>query len=167
MKPITNASVARVFAAYPSPIRKKLMALRELILQTAATTPGVGALEETLKWGEPAYLTAASKSGSAVRIAWKKSKPAQYAMYLNCQTTLINDFKFQFSAEFTYQVNRAIVFEHTDDVAIQPLRHCVAAALTYHQAKKKRRPSGQMVGAFRDDTAPGSGSKTTRQTSHS
>ena len=136
MKPIRNADVARVFSGYPMPIRKKVMALRELILQTAADTRGVGALEETLKWGEPAYLTTASKSGSTVRIAWKKNKPTQYAMYFNCQTTLVDDFKFQFPAEFTYEGNRAIVFEQADDVAMEALEHCVAAALTYHQAKK-------------------------------
>jgi hypothetical protein len=31
------------------------LALRELVLQVAATTEGVGELEESLKWGEPAY----------------------------------------------------------------------------------------------------------------
>ena len=136
MIPVKNSNVARVFAGYPTPIRKKVMALRELILQTAATTPGVGTLEETLKWGEPAYLTTASKSGSTVRIAWKRNKPTQYAMYFNCQTTLVDDFKFQFPAEFTYEGNRAIVFEQADDVAMEALEHCVAAALTYHRAKK-------------------------------
>jgi len=49
MRPIKNPAVAAVFAGYPSPVRWKLMAHRELILQTAASTPGVGALDETLK----------------------------------------------------------------------------------------------------------------------
>jgi len=46
-----NPAVAAVFAAYPARVRAKLLALRRLILETAAKTPGVGALEETLKWG--------------------------------------------------------------------------------------------------------------------
>ena len=44
------------------------MKLRQLIFDVAAKTKDVGQLEETLKWGEPAYLTSESKSGSLIRI---------------------------------------------------------------------------------------------------
>lgn len=111
------------------------MDLRALILQTAAATDGVGALEETLKWGEPSYLTSESKSGSTIRIAWKKSTPSEYAMYFNCQTTLVDSFRFQFPNDFTFEGNRALVFDASDDIPIEALRHCVAAALTYHRSK--------------------------------
>ena len=57
MEYIQNRAVARVFEAYPPAIQPKLFVLRELIFATAAATEGVGELEETLKWGEPAYLT--------------------------------------------------------------------------------------------------------------
>lgn len=130
-----NADVARVFASYPEVERSKLLELRELILQTAAETEGVGALEETLKWGEPAYLTSESKSGSTIRIAWKKAAPTQYAMYFNCQTTLVDSFRFQFPNDFTFEGNRALVFDSSVDVPLESLRHCVAAALTYHRCK--------------------------------
>ncbi len=80
MRKFQNPAVERAFEAYPSGIRRKLLALRELIFITARLTKGVGELEETLKWGEPAYVTAQSKSGSTVRIDWKKAKPSQYAM---------------------------------------------------------------------------------------
>ena len=48
-----NPAVEAVFDAYPEPARGRLMALRRLILETAAATEGVGPLEETLKWGQP------------------------------------------------------------------------------------------------------------------
>jgi hypothetical protein len=51
VKPFQNAAVARVFEAYPPRMRRKLLALRRLIFDTAASTEGVGKLEETLKWG--------------------------------------------------------------------------------------------------------------------
>ena len=57
MRPFDNAAVAQAFAAYPPAMRRKLLALRELIFKTAASTKGVGKLEETLRWGEPAYIT--------------------------------------------------------------------------------------------------------------
>ena len=72
MRAFEDTAVARAFEACPAPARARLLALRELIFRTAAETPGMGGFDETLKWGEPAYLTAASKSGSTIRIGWKK-----------------------------------------------------------------------------------------------
>jgi len=116
--------------------------LRDLILEVAARTPGVGTLEEVLKWGEPAFVTAQTKSGSTVRIAWKKSRPTQYAMYFNCQTTLVDSFKTMFPAAFRFEGNRALVFDEHDEVPVEALRICVAMALTYHtksHAKNRER----------------------------
>ena len=128
--------VAAVFAAYPLPIRRKIGDLRALILAVAAHTQGVGALQETLKWGEPAYVTHASKSGSTVRIAWKKARPTQYGMYFNCQTTLVDSFKMMFPTAFKFEGNRALVFDVIDDVPVDALRICVEMALTYHSQKR-------------------------------
>jgi hypothetical protein len=36
-------------------------------------TPGVGALHETLKWGQPAYLTPETRSGTTLRLGVPKS----------------------------------------------------------------------------------------------
>ena len=131
-----DPAVARVFDAYPPAIRRKLLALRTLIFRTAAATDGVGELQETLKWGEPAYVTSKSGSGSTIRIDWKKSSPSQYAMYFHCQTNLVETFRTLFPREFTYEGNRAIVFGADGKVPSDALSFCVAAALTYHQRKK-------------------------------
>jgi hypothetical protein len=63
-----DSAVDAAFAAYPKPIKAKLLTLRRLILDTASKTTGVGALEETPKWGQPSYLTTSTKSGSTIRI---------------------------------------------------------------------------------------------------
>ena len=57
MSEIENPEVARIFAGYPQPMRNKMLRLRQLLLDTAAETESVNRLEETLKWGEPSYLT--------------------------------------------------------------------------------------------------------------
>lgn len=135
---IENAAVAQVFDTYPAAMRQKLLGLRELIFNTAAATKGVGKLEETLKWGEPAYVTAQSKTGSTIRIGWKQKNPSQYAMYFHCQTDLIERFRTLFPSDFRFEGNRAIVFEETDSVATDSLAVCIAAALTYHRDKSIR-----------------------------
>jgi Domain of unknown function (DU1801) len=138
MRPVQPPDVAETFDSYPPRIRKKLMTLRALVMDVARQTSGVGVLEESLKWGEPAYVTAASKSGSTIRIAWKKSQPAQYAMYFNCQTTLVDSFKTMFPTAFKFEGNRALLFDEHDDVPVEALRICIGMALTYHSKKRVR-----------------------------
>jgi hypothetical protein len=137
MKRIYDPQVARVFNRYPKKMKRKLMKLRELIFDVAAKTKDVGRLEETLKWGEPAYLTSESKSGSLIRIDVKKSNPSKYAMYFHCQTNLVDSFRTLFPDVFSYEKNRAIVFEEYELVPVNELRTCISMALTYHLTKKK------------------------------
>lgn len=144
-------SIASAFQAYPAPIRKKLFALRALILDTARSTDGVGELEETLKWGEPAYATTQSKSGSTVRIGWKKATPSEYALYFNCRTSLVATFREIFREDLRFEGNRAIVFAEGDPLPTEALSFCIAAALTYHRkasspAPKPRRPAVLLAG---------------------
>jgi hypothetical protein len=88
-----DPAVDAVFDAYPAPLKPKLLALRRLIFDTAKATTGVGALHETLKWGQPSYLTPESKSGSTIRIDQVKSAANQYAIYFHCQTDLVETFR--------------------------------------------------------------------------
>ena len=132
-----SPSVAAIFDGYPNDIREKLLRLRELIFEVAAETPGVGTIEETLRWGEPAYLTTKTKTGSTVRIAWKKSQPAQYSMYFICTTNLVETFRSMFPRDFQYEGNRAINFRAEEAVDEDALRFCIAAALTHRMRSVK------------------------------
>lgn len=136
---IENAEVAAVFERYPERMREKLMFLRQLIIETAATTEGVGALEETLKWGEPSYLTPQTKSGSTVRIDWKEKNGNEYAIYFKCTTTLVESFREKYPTEFRYGGNRSIIFNEADEVPAEALKDCIAMALTYHLRKKSKK----------------------------
>jgi len=132
MDEIKNPEVAEVFNNYPMPIRQKLMFLRQLILDTAIEAEGVDTIEETLKWGEPAYLT---KNGSTIRVGWKQSQPAQYAMYFHCKTKLIDTFKELYGDKFKFEGNRAIVFKESEELPTVELKHCISLSLTYHNRK--------------------------------
>ncbi|WP_245310828.1 DUF1801 domain-containing protein [Bradyrhizobium valentinum] len=127
-----------VFEAYPNPVGAKLLALRRLIFDTARTTEGVGPLEETLKWGQPSYLTTESKSGSTIRIDQVKTEAGRYAVYFHCQTDLVETFR-ELHPELRYGGNRSILLEAGEKVPEKALRHCIALALTYHARKRKVR----------------------------
>jgi Domain of unknown function (DU1801) len=124
-----------VLRFYSAPVRSRLAALRRLILETAKTTEGVGAIEETLKWGQPSFATSQTRSGSPIRIDAVKSNPKRYAMYFHCQTNLVASFRQLYPKEFAYEGNRAILFDVDKSVPEKPLRHCIALALTYHARK--------------------------------
>ena len=106
--------------------------LRTLILSTAEETAGVLKLEETLKWGEPSYLT---KHGSTVRIDWIPKSPQQFAIYFKCTSQLVPTFKNIYKNTFSFEGNRAIVFKLDEEPNEAALKHCIALALTYHKVK--------------------------------
>lgn len=134
---IVNKDVAAVFETYADDLSQSLLSLRHLILQTATETEGVGPLEETLRWGQPSYLTTRSKSGSMIRIDRVKSTPGQYALYVHCQTSLIETFKERYPNALRYDGNRAILFDVRDQLPEEALRHCIALALTYRLRKRR------------------------------
>lgn len=136
MTPFADAAVAARFAAYPPPVRAKMLALRELVFRTAAELPGVGELQETLKWGEPAYVTAQTRSGSTIRMDWKPRHPDQFAMYFHCRTGLVDTFRTLFPRELAFEGNRAIVFGLTDRMPTSAVAFCIEASLTYHLRKR-------------------------------
>jgi hypothetical protein len=133
----SEPAVDAVFRAYPAPIKARLLALRRLIFNTAKTTKGVGRLEETLKWGQPSYLTAETKSGSTIRIDQVKSTANQYAVYFHCQTDLVETFRELYPEEFNFGGNRSILLNAGDKIPEPALRHCLALALTYHLHKRR------------------------------
>ena len=131
MTKFESVVVAAKFDTYADSSKRRLLDLREIIFDVAAKTKGVGVIEETLRWGEPTYLTSATKSGSMIRIDIFKAKPSTYAMYFHCQTNLIDTFKSEFPEQFRYSKNRAIVFNENEPFPIGAVRTCIALALTY------------------------------------
>ena len=128
----SDSRVAPVFNKHSKAFNQKLSFLRQLILETASETEAVKELEETLKWGEPSYLT---KKGSTIRLNRRKAADDEYAIYFKCTSKLVPTFREVFGDTFTYENNRAIVFKLEDDVPTEELKRCIAAALTYHSVK--------------------------------
>ncbi len=129
---IADPDVRAAFNTFPPRLRAPLLKLRGHILATAARTPGVGALTETLKWREPAYLPSTPRTGTTIRINAVKGADDLYAAYFHCQTTLVQTFRTLYPDTFIYEGNRAIILSTRRRPQTTPLRHCIALALTYH-----------------------------------
>jgi hypothetical protein len=78
------------FQSYARDIREKLLYLRSLILEVVQEEESITSMEETLKWGEPSYLT---EHGSTIRIDWKEKTPDQYAVYFKSASKLVETFR--------------------------------------------------------------------------
>ena len=133
--PPMQADVVAAFAAFPERVRARLLEARDLIFETAADIESVGPLTETLKWGEPAYLTEATRSGSTIRLGWFRSSERECAVLFNCRTTLVDDFRERFPDSFTYEKNRAILLDACEVLPKAPLSACLGMALTYHRRR--------------------------------
>lgn len=129
----TDPRVNIVFANYPDFVRDKMQYLRELVLETAEETGNVAVLEETLKWGEPSFVT---KDGSTLRMDWKEKTPDQYQIYFKCTSRLVETFKVVFGDVFEYEKNRAIIFQLDQEIPVTELKKCIGATLRYHKVKK-------------------------------
>jgi hypothetical protein len=137
-RPFQSAEVAAKFRDYPEELRERLLSLRRLIFDVAATTNGVGELTETLKWGQPSYLTAQTGSGSTVRLDQVAANPGRTALYFHCQTNLVATFRELYLGELRFEGARAILLEAGEAICEPALRHCLSLALTYHLRKRRR-----------------------------
>lgn len=132
MKLTTNPKTSEVFGNYPRSVKAQMYRLRELVLSAASEIEGLEELEETLKWGEPSYL---SKHSSTVRMDWKQKTPDQYAVYFKCTSKLVPTFKELYKEIFKFEGDRAIIFKLDDEIPESELKHCITLALTYHKVK--------------------------------
>jgi hypothetical protein len=132
MKMTSKPEVEAVFRSYPDKVKRQMVQLRQLVLATANELEGISQLEETLKWGEPSYLT---KIGSTVRMDWKPKKPEQFALYFKCTSRLVPTFKTLYGDLFSFEGNRALVFGLDDKIPEKEVKHCIALALQYHKLK--------------------------------
>jgi hypothetical protein len=136
MEAFQHDDVCNVFKAYPEEYRKPLLCLRALIFEVAGVTNGVGRISETLKWGQPSYLTEESGAGTTVRL--DRFGDGHVAIFFHCQTSLVDTFRTLFPT-LTYSKNRAILISITDDLPLEALRFCIELALTYKLRKKTAR----------------------------
>lgn len=133
--PSIPTEVARVFETWPEGPRARLMEIRSLILNVALDAE-IGTLTETLKWGEPAYLPARPRVGTTIRLGWSAALGPDCALYVPCQSNLVDRYRQTCPTEFAYDGDRAVRIPVAAPLAAAPLRRMITMALRYHRDKK-------------------------------
>ncbi len=126
-----NKEVKQKFDSYPSSARKRLLEIRAAVYEVAGED-NLDEVTETLKWGEPAYLT---KQGSTLRIDWKSKNPDHVSVYFNCNTTLVGTFKELYGDIFYIVGNREIQLPISASIPMTQLKACISMSLRYHAIK--------------------------------
>jgi len=124
-----NPDVEKTFAGFPQPERRALLQIRAQVFAIASQIPKVGPLDEDLRWGQPAYLTPISKSGSTLRLGVLKT--GGFAVFTHCQTTIMSDLRM-IAPELDFEGNRAVLFAADEIPPMEKLDMLIRRALTYH-----------------------------------
>lgn len=122
--------VQHVIDSYEPAVHQGVMALRGLIYRVAGDLNGIGPLQEALRWGQPAYLTASTGAGSTLRLG--PHRDACFALFAHCQTTIIHSYAQAFPGWDRIDGNRAVLFDTPDQIEPERLTHLIRHALTYH-----------------------------------
>ncbi len=132
--PSPPPGVRSALDACPAAARAAVTALRALIIETAADLPEVGPLTETLKWGQPAYLTQQTKSGTTIRLGWGEDGRS-ISLFVHCQTSLIDEWRERYGDDLASFGTREVSIPTGSPLPRAPLKHCISMALTYHSRK--------------------------------
>lgn len=128
--------IKSIINTYPSEAQNKFNQIRELVFKVAESNPAIGRINETVKWGEPAYLAEKKRVGTTVRIAWKQKHEKFIGIYLNCKTTLVENIATLFPNDFLILGNRGLLIKLDDEIPYDAIHFCIEMSLTYHLKKR-------------------------------
>jgi hypothetical protein len=121
-------AIKSAYDAFDEGPRAALLALRDLIFDTADALP-VGAIEESLKWGQPSYTTAGSRAATPIRLG--VTKTGDVGMFTHCQSTVMSDFRALAPTDMRFDGNRGLLLEPNDTLPLDDITPLIRAALTY------------------------------------
>lgn len=128
MEKFSDDAVKQIFDSYPMGIKQQLLQVRQLTFDTHRELFPNEDIVENLKWQQPTYT---ARTGTPIRIA--PFDELHGAIFVHCQTTLIEQFREMFTDTLTFSKNRAILLDSTQTLAVNELKLCIQMALTYHQ----------------------------------
>lgn len=124
--------IQNVLLDWPQTAQARFQELRKIVIETAAAHAAVGPLTETLKWGEPSFLTQIGRSGSTLRIAWKAKHPTEIGLFVICHTDLIEQVRTHYPTAFRYDGSRAAYQCLTQPIPSDAVSYLAMRAQTFH-----------------------------------
>ena len=126
--PLSPRSVSDVVANWPKDAQRRFQQLCAVVHEVAAGDPRVAPLTETLKWGEPSFLT---KTGTTLRIAWKAKTPDEIGLFVIFRTDLLDQTRSLYPDAFRYEGTRALFLSLAAPIPEQAVAHLASRTQTY------------------------------------
>ncbi|WP_267166705.1 hypothetical protein [Sulfitobacter sp. F26169L] len=105
--------------------------MRALIL-LAALDANVGPLEESLKWGQPAWRPKRARQGSTLRLNWQDNSPHTIVLFVDCKTNISATIHEIYPTDFEYESGRALRLTLGAPLPVQAIDHLARITFTYH-----------------------------------
>ncbi|MGG5332532.1 DUF1801 domain-containing protein [Enterococcus sp. AZ163] len=123
-------TIQEFYPTYSEEMISKLEELQNLIWTIAKEQKKT--ISESSKWGQ---LSIVSEDGTPIRIA--KFSDNEIALFVHCQTTLIETWKNLFPDRLSFSGNRAVIVSVDSPLPASELQVCIDMALNYHARNKR------------------------------
>jgi hypothetical protein len=132
MPPLILHRIAR----WPDTAQNHLVAIRR-IAHDVADAAETGPLEESLKWGQPAWRPHNSRTGSTLRLNWSPAAPDRLMAFVDCKTDLAAQMSTRFPGRFHNDCRRALAFDLVEPLPEDAIWQLALLTFTYHRTKSR------------------------------
>ncbi|MDF1728146.1 MAG: hypothetical protein P1U53_10410 [Sulfitobacter sp.] len=139
--PPMPAALADLIATWPAPAQGMARACRALFLSRAEARD-IGPLEESLKWGQPAWRPVKPRTGSTLRLMWLEAQPDRLSLYVDCKTDIAARMRSLYPDLPFNDGQRRIDLDLTKALPEQAVAHLADMTLCYHLARREARRVG-------------------------
>lgn len=122
-------------ARWPEPAQQALWHCRS-VFHKVADDADVGALDETLKWGQPSWRPTKPRTGSTLRMDWNPKFPDRLSLFVDCKTDLAARMKDMYPNLPENDGQRHLAIDLTAPLPDQAIAHLADLTFTYHRAKR-------------------------------
>lgn len=131
--PFASAEVGHAFSLFSRAGRQRLLRVRQRIFDLAAGVEAVGAIQESLKWGEPSYVSTKRKCGTPIRL--RLAADDTFGLSVHCQTSIIAELK-KAHPGLRYDGSRSLLLPVAVEPPVEVIDQLIRLALTYHRNKR-------------------------------
>ncbi|MEP4248592.1 hypothetical protein [Tateyamaria sp.] len=121
-------------ARWPEPARRHFLAARGIILDVSETAQ-IGPLNESLKWGQPAWRPRRPRIGVTLRLDWSDKTPDRLMAFVDCKTDLADQMSTRFPGKFENDGRRALAFDLKAPLPGDAIAQLAQFAFTYYRLK--------------------------------
>ena len=107
-----------------------------VLFHEVAAHADVGALDETLKWGQPSWRPSKPRTGSTLRMDWTPKFPDRLSLFVDCKTDLAARMQDMYPGLPANDGQRHLAVDLNAPLPKQAIRHLADMTFTYHRAKR-------------------------------